>query len=296
MNLSAQETERFYHIWFPLLSYVNAHRQIVSDFPAAPGEGNINTQDAIKIREVLWGSDALREAFIAENPANLPDADLDIVDSWRYRVAGEFFILRHLKKYSIFLMEKKPPQAYGVLGLVSPIQEIIPNPVPVWVNTVLLPFEDKIIYDSLFKSFPLIFGAGIRRSLNNAYRRVQECGGIITTLQPRSVEEIQQAIHSGNQKILAAFRKDLAASGLSLKMVEQHAGMVEQFLESYFLVQHPTRSLLDIGVDDLQKYLEKQGKNVNWVSFKRWVRFLVNTNRIEWGETEAMQRFLKQRP
>ena len=56
MNLSAQKTERFYRIWFPLLSYVNAHRQIVSDFPAAPGEGNVNTQDALKIRQVLWES------------------------------------------------------------------------------------------------------------------------------------------------------------------------------------------------------------------------------------------------
>jgi hypothetical protein len=61
-------------------------------------------------------------------------------------VAGRFFILRHLKKYSVFLAEEQPPKAYGVLGLVSPIQEIISSwALPVLVQAVLLPFESKII-------------------------------------------------------------------------------------------------------------------------------------------------------
>lgn len=295
MNLSAQETERFYRIWWPLLGYVNAQRQIVPELPAAPGEGTMSSQDAHQIRNVLWESDVLREAFIAENPANLSDADLSLAGSWQYRVTGQFFIFRHLKKYTVFLSQEDPPQAYGVLGLASPIQEVVPWPVPVLVDAVLLPFEDKIIYDSLLRPYSVSFGGGIRRDLNNYYRRAQEHGGVITTLEPLSAEQIRQAICRGNQKILAAFRKDLAASGLSLKMIGQHTHAVEQFVENYLLLQKPPSSLLDLDLDDLQKYLQGRGKNANWVSFKRLVRFLVNTGRIDWDDAEAMRRFLQQR-
>ena len=86
-----------------------------------------------------------------------------------------------------------------------------------------------------------------------------------------------------------------AASSLSLKMIAQHTHTVEQFVESYLLAQQPPCSLLDINLDDLQKYLEKRGKNANWVSFKRLIRFLANTGRIDWDDAEVMQRFLLQR-
>ena len=244
---------------------------------------------------MLWESDELREAFIAENPADLPAADLAIVASWGDRVAGEFFIFRHLKQYTVFLTQEEPPQAYGVLGLVSPIQEIIPWPLPVLVQAVLLPFEGKIIYDSLLFPYSITFGSGIRRSLNEAYRMVQERDGVITTLQPRPTEETQQVIRRGNRKILAAFRKDLAVSGLSVKMIEHHASTAETFNESYLLAQEPPCSLLDVDSEDLQKYLDKQGKSADLISFKRLVRFLLNTGRIDWDVATDMQSCLKQR-
>ena len=113
MRLSAQDTQRFYRIWWPLLRYVNAKHHIVPDLPPLPGEGTLNGQDAYQIREVLWASDALREAFIADNPASLPAADLALVASWRERVAGRFFILRHLK---ILCLPRRRATAQGLWG------------------------------------------------------------------------------------------------------------------------------------------------------------------------------------
>lgn len=295
MKLSDQDTERFYRIWWPLLRYVNAQRQIVPEIPATPEEGAISSEDVHQIRQALWDSDSLREAFIAENPADLPADDLALVMSWRDRVAGKFFIFRHLKKYSVFLEQESPPRAYGVLGLVSPLQEVISRPLPVLVKAVLLPFEDKIIYDSLLAPYPVFFGGGIRRRLNQDYRAVQERGGVITTLEPLSTEEIRQVIHRGSQKVLTAFRKDLAASGLSFKMMEHHASTIETFMDSYLLVQEPPRSLLDLNADDLRKYLGGQGKTADLVSFKRLVRFYLNTDRGDWSELQTIQDHLKQR-
>jgi hypothetical protein len=57
------------------------------------------------------------------------------------------------------------------------------------------------------------FGSGIRRSLNEDYRQAQERDGVITSLEPRSLEDARQAIRTSNRKVLEAFCKDLAASG-----------------------------------------------------------------------------------
>jgi hypothetical protein len=88
------------------------------------------------------------------------------------------------------------------------------------MQAVLLPFESKIIYDSLLVPYSVSFGSGIRRSLNEDYRQAQECDGVITSLEPRSLGDAQQTIRTSNRKVLEAFRKDLAASSLSFKMIE----------------------------------------------------------------------------
>ena len=295
MNLSSRENGRFYGIWLPLLHYVNVQRQLVAHVPLAPCPEGMSPDDIGRLRQALWEDDALREAFVAENPAHLSDADLKIVASWEHRVAGRFFILRYLKKHAIFLTEQDPPQAYGVLGLVSPIQEIISMPPPVLVQAVLLPFEDRIIYDSLLIPYRVMFCAGIRRRLNEAYRRVQEQGGVTTTLQPLGAKAIQQAIGGGNQKVLAAFHKELLAGGLSPKMVDEHTGNIARFVDVYWSTPKQPRPLLELDTDGLQQYLRRQGRSVNLVSFRRLVRFLRDTNRIDWDQAEAMQHLLKQR-
>jgi len=56
---------------------------------------------------------------------------------------------------------------------------------------VLLPFNDKIIYDSIFSSYFITFGGSIRRSLNDAYQEAKSRFGIITSLpfEPKKVEQ-----------------------------------------------------------------------------------------------------------
>src|SRR5437764_5881711 len=95
MQLSPHQTERFYRIWFALFHYVNEQRQLVHTLPDVPTEGSISPPDAFKLRNALWADDTLRDRFIATNPAGLPATDLALVESWRYRLAGTFFIVRH---------------------------------------------------------------------------------------------------------------------------------------------------------------------------------------------------------
>jgi hypothetical protein len=294
--LTPQQTARFYRIWFALLHYVNEQRHLSSDFPDAPGEGNIRPADAIQLRNALWADDALRESFIADNPAELPPEDLALVASWQYRVAGNFFIVRHLKKYTVFLTERSPSHAYGVLGLVSPIEEIVGPTVPIYVKAVLLPFEDQIIYDSLLEPYSIYFGPGIRGGLNETYRNAQEREGIITTLQPQapaSLDEVRKEVLASNAKILSAFRKDLLKAGLSPKTGEQHVSTIDAFAQNFLLMQDPPCGLLDTTASDVKTYLQRAGTKAMATSFKRFIRFLDETGRMDIGQAEAARDFLR---
>jgi hypothetical protein len=296
--LPPRETDRFYRIWWALLRYTKAQRHPLPDLPARPAQGSLPLSEVAKIREALWADDALRETFIAENPAALPPADLEIVSSWRSRVAGNFFVLRHLKKYTVFLDEATPARAYGVRGLVSPLEEVIGPYLPVRVKAVLLPFEDTITYDSILAPYPIMFGGGIRRSLDVAYRDAQERGGIITSLLPpaeaSTADDARKRVQAQNAKILGAFRKALYTSGLSPKMVEQHAKNIETFASTYLLAQDAPRRVVQIETRDLETYLRSVGeKTATVTSFKRFVRFLYQSERLDPDTAWDLQDFLK---
>ena len=227
MQLPPEQTARFYRIWLALLHYVNEQQYLVPAFPASEERnGLLPLADELRLRNALWADDGLRERFISANPAGLSSADLAVVASWRYRRAGSFYIVRALKKYTVFLSEDIPPRAYGVLGLSTPIEELARGPLPVLAQTVLLPFEGRIIYDGLLQWYAVVFGPGVRSRLNAEYRNAQEREGVITTLEPANLpadpQERRTAVLARNTKIVQAFRKDLSSKGLSPKTVEQH--------------------------------------------------------------------------
>lgn len=129
---------------------------------ALPPERRVLTRDA------LYEHPECFDAFLEETDlSHIPDAEA-IVTGWRdHRIAGDFYVLRHLKRHTIFLSSEDPPRAFGVLGLADPLELFVPNP-PALATAVLLPLRDRIIYDGfLFTTGPmLIFGGGIRRSLD----------------------------------------------------------------------------------------------------------------------------------
>jgi hypothetical protein len=116
--------------------------------------------------------------FALENPAGLSKEDLSLIKSWRHRVAGKFFIFRQLKKHAIFMTDNN---VYAVLSLQSFFEELVPQ-IPCYVETVLMPFEEHIIYDGLLTPYPIVFGRGIQASMNEGYMDAKKNRKIIETL------------------------------------------------------------------------------------------------------------------
>ena len=137
----------------------------------------MNLDDLQKLKDRLYDSPDLIDSFVKDNPENLASEELEIVSAWKNFVRGRFYIVRHLKNYTIFLDSSHPPRAYGVLGIISSLEEMMGPNLPRIVDATLLPFKDQIIYDGTLSSFNIISSAsGIRRSIDDSYRQAKEHG------------------------------------------------------------------------------------------------------------------------
>ncbi len=293
MNLSPAEVERFYRIWWLLLAYVNQHEKLLANFSKTPGVASVEKSEAARLRNALWASPNYLQDFVARNPDRLAQTDLALVASWHHRVQGKFFIMRQLKKHCIFLLQSEQQnRAYGVLGLVSPIEDILPMAPPILVETVLLPWEGKIIYDGLLQASAIHFGSGIRRSLTDSLRCATESGRLLTSLEPDQAGAAS-AVIDGNRKIMVEFEKSLRKTGLSDKLVQQHWSAMQALVQGSFQQQDTPRSLRQLDAQDLNRYFSQPENAVHRVSVKRLVKFLLDTDRIDWDAARSMEALLK---
>ncbi len=165
----------------------------------------------------MHGDNTLIDSYIAANPAKLARNELDIVASWRQRIRAKFFIIKYLNEYAVFLTGDDPPVAYGVVSLTDRLDEMLNSKLPIWVEAILLPFNDKIVHDGLISGHRISFGAGMRRGLDESFRAAKSRLGIVTSLpigkqaavageQTRKVPKSKQPAKSKPVKLNTATR------------------------------------------------------------------------------------------
>ena len=187
MNLSNEESALFFKLWFSLLAYANRHLQVVPGIVEPEDILDEPREQVVKIRDALVKHPELLESYIRENPATLPPEELAVVSSWRHWVSGDFFVVRFLKPYAVFLSSKEPGHLYGVISLYDPLEKVLGGgPVPIYVRVLLLPFRQRIIYDGIIVFHSIYFGPGFRASLNDTYNELKEREGIIEQLTDSS--------------------------------------------------------------------------------------------------------------
>jgi hypothetical protein len=179
MELAQDDVALFYDIFFKLIDYTNDRYQVAPGLKKASGAEDIDPNAIMPVRDKLWEIDVINR-IIADNPLGFAGRALSLVASWSRRVVDDFLIFKHLKKYTVFMGNGN---LYGVVGMASPIEEIFPSFVlPSYSRVVLLPFEGKIIYDSLLYTYNITYGSGIRKRFNEEYRELKNKSGVITTL------------------------------------------------------------------------------------------------------------------
>lgn len=188
MKLAEKDFDLFFKLMLPLLVFVNKKSGLVSGISTVEEFNNAELEDKAKIRDALYKNINLFDEFIDENPEDLPLSELAFVSNWKNFIKGDFFIERHLKKYSILIGEEN--EVYAVLGLMNSLEELIPKyALPFRIKTVLLPFQDQIVYDGFLAHYNIHFGSGIKEDLKHIYLKAKRRDEIIFSLNPHTAKK-----------------------------------------------------------------------------------------------------------
>src|SRR5208282_749141 len=110
MNLHPDDGRLFYKLYSALLGFVNRKLDVVPErFSDSKGYTSLPPTIRGKVRDTLYEHRELIDQFVAENPAGLSAAELEIVGSWKNALVGTFYIFRYLKKYTIFVSSGSSP-------------------------------------------------------------------------------------------------------------------------------------------------------------------------------------------
>ncbi len=193
MQLEKKDVDLFYKLYKPLLVYANKKGKISKD---------INTIEDIDMRKVkgkyilevmnyLYDHPEIFDSYVEENPEKFSNEELTIIKGWKDFVKKEFYAMEYTEEYTAFFDGSKDGKIYGVLGLYSPMENVIGN-VPCIVKAVLLPFKGQIIYDGFIVPYFITFGPTIRKELMMDYKETKAKFGVIRTL-PFSPEERKES-------------------------------------------------------------------------------------------------------
>jgi hypothetical protein len=122
-------------------------------------------------------SQYLIDKYIKKN--KIAEEDKELLISWKKYIKGTFIVLKQLKKHCILYDENN--KWYGVNGITSSIEETIQE-LPCIIKTVLLPFRNKIIYNSFIENYHVIIGKNMKQELMEDYKIIKTEKGIIDKL------------------------------------------------------------------------------------------------------------------
>ncbi|MFO0887842.1 MAG: hypothetical protein U0790_01720 [Isosphaeraceae bacterium] len=198
--LDPDDGELFIRLHQALMLFVNKKRKIVKHNASSKEIVSLPFKQRLKVRDALVKDLGFIDAFVEENPYELGPDELEIVRSWKDLVAGEFYVLRFLKKHAIFLTTKEPIVAYGVVAVTEPLEDVIDIPLPFYCKTVLHPFKGRIVYDGLMQGYNVIIGRNMTRELNDSYNDAKERYGVVASLPWDPGSEKKEARKSSTKK------------------------------------------------------------------------------------------------
>jgi len=233
MTLTQQEITQFYKLWCALIWGINETKNIVPKFEKPVYGKPMAQAPFIAIRAELWENPGWIDEFISNNEfGDLTEIDLGILADWRKNfVKDRFVIMKHLKKYAILMTMEEDAVLYGVCGISNPLSESVPYSLPVMVEAVLLPFKDKIIYDSFIVPYSVSFGKGMRNSFKQAFDTAKEKVGIIENMNipPEPVAPPKKKPKAPKEESIAVGTKGAnVPKAMSVKYLE-----VAEIIESF---------------------------------------------------------------
>lgn len=168
MILQPKQAKRFYRIFDSLMVY--AHKRLGTGGRLFNGYGEIDDRQALEVTKELWGTPenlAIIDDFVRENPMKLSRQDLAEASSWKQGIKDFFILVRRGSDVFALYVD----YAIALRGLTQEIDTML-NTMPSAVETVLLPFDGRIVYALSVEEYPVnmgpTIGANMERELDEA--------------------------------------------------------------------------------------------------------------------------------
>ncbi|MDR0355258.1 MAG: SEC-C domain-containing protein [Deltaproteobacteria bacterium] len=182
-QLKPRDCNLFYDTWYGLLNFVNSKLKLCDGVLNPSDMSDKSFKMVATLRKSLWQNVGLIDECLAES--NLPQEKFDLLKSWRdFHIEGDFMLVEHRPEYSLMLGQQNKEdnlRLFCVKGVQSSIAEAMQIPLPVPLSGVLLPFKDKIVYDTILIPMPVKFGEGMMEQIDRWYENANALG-LVTTL------------------------------------------------------------------------------------------------------------------
>ena len=242
MVLDDDQNGLFFDVMDSLLYYVNDRFRVVEDFTldfASP----LDDVKSSLVAHALWENVAIIDDYVRDNPHHLPKRCLDIALSWKSALPGFYTLVRYQSGHALLMSDAG---VFSVCGVTYELEQEI-GPAPAYVEMVLLPFEELIIYDGFLQAYDTDRSASELQRIQDEFEN--RCAqGIASTAtdfirqadrylaEQRDKEfdallaDMSKELASGEEKLPDGFHRGVLAG---LTPDERQRAIEKHFAESY---------------------------------------------------------------
>lgn len=148
MVLNDEQNDRFFDTMDALLYYVNDRFRVVEDFELS-GASPLDDVKSSLVARCLWDNVQIIDDFVRDYEYRLPNDCLDLARSWKCALPGFYTLVRYQSGRALLMSEAG---VFSVCGITYELEHEI-GPAPAFVEMVLLPFEDLIVYDGFLQAY-----------------------------------------------------------------------------------------------------------------------------------------------
>lgn len=185
-QLTATEAELFYNTWYRLLQFINQKYELINP-KLIKLDPKIQEDQRIHIvADQLWQHPESILEFIAADQT-LSTEQRNLLQSWHdYHLPGNFILVYYQAEYAVLAHQVGESIIFfGVKGILNSISKIMQRPLPQMIATVLLPFNDKIVYASYISSHPVEYTEALKQVITNQLDDLMKRQEIVTSLRKK---------------------------------------------------------------------------------------------------------------
>ena len=148
MILNDEQNDRFFDTMDSLLYYVNERFHVVDGLMLEYGNA-IDDVKSTLVAHTLWDNVEIIDDFVRDNPHRLSPRCLDTARGWKNALPGLYTLVRYQSGCAVLMGEAG---VFSVSGVTLELEGEI-GPAPAYVELVLLPFDDLIVYDGFLQAY-----------------------------------------------------------------------------------------------------------------------------------------------